>query len=331
MCHQQQHFQEHCHYSLIRLSPSCPYSPRSFSLEPPLKVLAAPPFPTFDAAVGPQVCASNGVTYENKCYFNLANCDNKGMRVLHNGMSLDALKPEFTRYYRNMYRCDAVFYQLSMISCSEWFLEISFLGHGYIFLKTLNPPVQQCVRESCTAIETVELLFIMSSVRRDVAIALGFMERFFLSGIRLAATTIHDLKLEWSQRHKTPRSLAGSYCNCFSLDSFRRHCQFIYSHAENIGVDEAVVVEILRQLGFKPLTAEFAIVSVFASLLIAGTSAQIDCGAVPNIRCDQPAGPQVCGSNGVTYDNKCLFDLANCDNKGMRVLHNGMCRRDGTR
>eukprot|EP00644_Phytophthora_capsici_P010655 jgi/Phyca11/104537/e_gw1.9.957.1 len=80
---------------------------------------------------------------------------------------------------------------------------------------------------------------------------------------------------------------------------------------------------------------KFAIVPVLASLLVAGTSAQgFSCAAVPNIRCsggDGTQGPQVCGSDGVTYENKCFFNLANCDNKGMRVLHNGMCRRDGTR
>ncbi|KAK1946042.1 hypothetical protein P3T76_003090 [Phytophthora citrophthora] len=80
---------------------------------------------------------------------------------------------------------------------------------------------------------------------------------------------------------------------------------------------------------------KFAIIPVLASLLIVGTSAQgFSCATAANIRCDDIDGipdPQVCASNGVTYVNKCYFNLANCDNKGMRVLHNGMCRRDGTR
>ncbi|KAK1935415.1 hypothetical protein P3T76_010640 [Phytophthora citrophthora] len=37
---------------------------------------------------------------------------------------------------------------------------------------------------------------------------------------------------------------------------------------------------------------------------------------------------RVCASNGVTYRNQCSFDKANCDNKGVRVLHTGICRRD---
>eukprot|EP00644_Phytophthora_capsici_P009108 jgi/Phyca11/102379/e_gw1.6.420.1 len=80
---------------------------------------------------------------------------------------------------------------------------------------------------------------------------------------------------------------------------------------------------------------KFAIVPVLASLLIASTSAEgFSCARVPFITCndiDGTAGPKVCASNGVTYDNICYFNRANCDNKGMRVLHNGMCKRDGTR
>eukprot|EP00644_Phytophthora_capsici_P015217 jgi/Phyca11/130824/e_gw1.98.123.1 len=80
---------------------------------------------------------------------------------------------------------------------------------------------------------------------------------------------------------------------------------------------------------------KFSIAPVLASLLIAGTSAQywdFSCSRVPYITCDDGGrGPQVCASNGVTYANSCEFNKANCDNKGMRVLHNGMCRRDGTR
>ncbi|KAG1703450.1 hypothetical protein DVH05_007398 [Phytophthora capsici] len=77
---------------------------------------------------------------------------------------------------------------------------------------------------------------------------------------------------------------------------------------------------------------KFAILSVLASLLIAGTSAGFDCCCVGTIHCDGgEGGPQVCASDGVTYKNRCYFNKANCDDKGMRVLHNGMCRRDGTR
>eukprot|EP00644_Phytophthora_capsici_P010147 jgi/Phyca11/509064/fgenesh2_kg.PHYCAscaffold_41_\ len=72
---------------------------------------------------------------------------------------------------------------------------------------------------------------------------------------------------------------------------------------------------------------KFAI--VLASLLISGTSAQ-------NWSCDSAAFAEcsgsgdttmVCASNGVTYENRCYFDKANCDNKGWRVLHNGRCAR----
>ncbi|KAL3666735.1 hypothetical protein V7S43_008358 [Phytophthora oleae] len=74
---------------------------------------------------------------------------------------------------------------------------------------------------------------------------------------------------------------------------------------------------------------KFAIVPVLVSLLIAGTSAQgFSCTAIPNIRCDLGGdNTQVCASNGWTYKNRCEFNKANYDNKGLRVLRNGMCSR----
>ncbi|EGZ08372.1 hypothetical protein PHYSODRAFT_526934, partial [Phytophthora sojae] len=74
---------------------------------------------------------------------------------------------------------------------------------------------------------------------------------------------------------------------------------------------------------------KFALATVLASFLVDGISAEgIRCIAVGNVNCENPNLPKVCGSNGVTYENICYFNLANCDNKGMTVLHNGMCRRD---
>ncbi|KAJ8534992.1 hypothetical protein ON010_g13745 [Phytophthora cinnamomi] len=79
---------------------------------------------------------------------------------------------------------------------------------------------------------------------------------------------------------------------------------------------------------------KFAIAAALASLLIVRTSAEaaadigFTCAAVPYIRCDGGHDTtKVCGSDGVTYDNKCEFFKADCDNKGLRVLHNGMCSR----
>ncbi|EGZ08375.1 Kazal-like serine protease inhibitor domain-containing protein, partial [Phytophthora sojae] len=72
---------------------------------------------------------------------------------------------------------------------------------------------------------------------------------------------------------------------------------------------------------------KFANVSLLASLLIVEVSARLrfDCVRVPYIICDSPSLPKVCASNGVTYENGCYFDKAN--NKGMRILHEGMCSR----
>ncbi|KAK1935089.1 SPARC-related modular calcium-binding protein 1 [Phytophthora citrophthora] len=76
---------------------------------------------------------------------------------------------------------------------------------------------------------------------------------------------------------------------------------------------------------------KFSIVPVLAALLIAGTSAwDIACFAAPGLRCGG-AERIICASNGVTYENMCEFYRGNCDNKGLRVLHDGMCKRDGTR
>ncbi|EGZ08403.1 Kazal-like serine protease inhibitor domain-containing protein [Phytophthora sojae] len=73
---------------------------------------------------------------------------------------------------------------------------------------------------------------------------------------------------------------------------------------------------------------KFAVAAVLASLLIAGISADETwaCANVPYIKCDHD-NTEVCASNGVTYKNSCEFSKANCDNKGMRVLHQGMCNR----
>ncbi|EGZ08373.1 hypothetical protein PHYSODRAFT_527524 [Phytophthora sojae] len=66
---------------------------------------------------------------------------------------------------------------------------------------------------------------------------------------------------------------------------------------------------------------KFAIASVLASLLVAGISAEgFSCARVPYITCDSPTLQKVCASNGVTYDNICYFNKANCDNKGNKVL-----------
>ncbi|KAF4034273.1 Kazal-type serine protease inhibitor domain [Phytophthora infestans] len=67
---------------------------------------------------------------------------------------------------------------------------------------------------------------------------------------------------------------------------------------------------------------KFAIVAIFASILIVGISAKgFACAAVPYIICDGGNNPTVCASNGVTYWNRCDFYKANCDNKGLKVLH----------
>ncbi|KAK1941080.1 hypothetical protein P3T76_007786 [Phytophthora citrophthora] len=168
-------------------------------------------------------------------------------------------------------------------SINTYALYISYLARLY-FLKKLNPTVQQCVRESCTAIETVEHYFLLCPALEEMWRSLWApWSEFFsveLDWRLLLFKKPSDLKLEWRLRHKTLLVLWRVHTAIvfhatwrlrndihFSetrverpstqvvLGSFRRHCQFIYSHAETIGVDEAVVVEILRQLGFEPPSA----------------------------------------------------------------------------
>ncbi|KAE9347806.1 hypothetical protein PF008_g7654 [Phytophthora fragariae] len=67
---------------------------------------------------------------------------------------------------------------------------------------------------------------------------------------------------------------------------------------------------------------KFAAVAVLASLVIIGISADGSTGCGRDL-CPDDA-PLVCGSNGVTYENQCEFDLENClnGNSEWTVLHN---------
>ncbi|KAK1941996.1 hypothetical protein P3T76_006318 [Phytophthora citrophthora] len=159
------------------------------------------------------------------------------------------------------------------------------LGLRLYFLKTLNPTVQKCVRESCTAIETVEHCFLscpaLEEMWRSLWASWSEILSVALDWRLLLFTKPNDLRLEWRQRHKTLLVLWRVHTAIVfhatwrlrndihfretrverpstqaMLGFFRRHCQFIYSHAGEIGVNEAVVVEILRQLDLEPPTAE---------------------------------------------------------------------------
>ncbi|KAK1933966.1 hypothetical protein P3T76_011726 [Phytophthora citrophthora] len=81
------------------------------------------------------------------------------------------------------------------------------LGSRLYFLKTLNPTVQQCVREACTAIETVEHYFLLCPALEEMWRSLWAPWSEFLSAALdrriLLLTKPSDLKLEWRQRHKT--------------------------------------------------------------------------------------------------------------------------------
>ncbi|KAK1944058.1 hypothetical protein P3T76_003970 [Phytophthora citrophthora] len=115
------------------------------------------------------------------------------------------------------------------------------LGSRFYFLKTLNPTVQQCVRESCTAIETVEHCFLSCPALEEMWRSLWAPWSEFLSVALdwrlLLFTKPSDLKLEWRQRHKTLLVLWRRPSTQAVLGSFRRHCQFFYSHAVEISVD----------------------------------------------------------------------------------------------
>ncbi|KAE9024164.1 hypothetical protein PR003_g10229 [Phytophthora rubi] len=78
-------------------------------------------------------------------------------------------------------------------------------------------------------------------------------------------------------------------------------------------------------------TMKFAVAAVLASLLTIGISAEDGSGVCGRDVC--PDGSSlVCASNGVTYENQCEFDFDKCvnENSEWTVLHEGMCRRDGT-
>ena len=36
----------------------------------------------------------------------------------------------------------------------------------------------------------------------------------------------------------------------------------------------------------------------------------------------------VCGSDGKTYNNKCLFEIAKCKDPSLRIIHAGRCADD---
>ncbi|XP_045106045.1 extracellular protease inhibitor 10-like isoform X2 [Portunus trituberculatus] len=42
-------------------------------------------------------------------------------------------------------------------------------------------------------------------------------------------------------------------------------------------------------------------------------------------------GPAMCGSDGITYANRCLFDAATCHNQGLLKLYDGSCKPDPRR
>ncbi|EGZ10059.1 hypothetical protein PHYSODRAFT_523109 [Phytophthora sojae] len=72
---------------------------------------------------------------------------------------------------------------------------------------------------------------------------------------------------------------------------------------------------------------KFAAVFVLASLVIVGISADDSSSACDRLPCPENA-PLICASNGVTYENRCVFDHENC-NSGNKwtVLHEGTCSR----
>ncbi|KAK1932350.1 hypothetical protein P3T76_012344 [Phytophthora citrophthora] len=112
------------------------------------------------------------------------------------------------------------------------------LGSRLYFLKTLNPTVQQCIGGYYYSRNQAIL-----SWNGDRGTRLSsFFGEFIL---QLFFTQRGDSEMIYTFVKRELRDQAH-----------KRHCQFIYSHAEKIGVDEAVVVEVLRQLGFEPPTAE---------------------------------------------------------------------------
>ncbi|KAH3885568.1 agrin-like [Dreissena polymorpha] len=62
------------------------------------------------------------------------------------------------------------------------------------------------------------------------------------------------------------------------------------------------------------------------SLLALGARGQVlSCDWVSNLDCTTYVSGQECGTNGITYANRCYFAKAQCKDSSLHILHDGPC------
>ncbi|EGZ11885.1 hypothetical protein PHYSODRAFT_517263 [Phytophthora sojae] len=160
------------------------------------------------------------------------------------------------------------------------------VGSRLYFLKALNPTVQQCVRESCVAIETLEHCFFSCPGLNDMWQSLWarWSKAFHavLSWRLLLFPQPRDIKADWKQQHKTILLLCRVHTAIVFhatwrlrnnihfeeaatqqpstqglMSSFRRHCQYMFQHSEELKLDGDAINSVLQRLGFdtpKPIS-----------------------------------------------------------------------------
>ncbi|EGZ13055.1 hypothetical protein PHYSODRAFT_510497 [Phytophthora sojae] len=132
------------------------------------------------------------------------------------------------------------------------------VGSRLYFLKALNFTVQQCVRESCVAIETLEHCFLSCHGLNDMWQSLWarWSKAFHavLSWRLLLFPQPRDIKADWKQQHKTIlllwRVATEQPSTQGLMSSFRRHCQYMFQHSEELKLDGDAINSVLQRLGF---------------------------------------------------------------------------------
>ncbi|EGZ29367.1 hypothetical protein PHYSODRAFT_466606 [Phytophthora sojae] len=161
----------------------------------------------------------------------------------------------------------------------RFFLGDLIVGSRLYFLKSLNPTVQQCVRRSCVAIETVEHCFFSCPALDEVWTTMWRpWSQVFIAKLDwwlLLFPKPRDLRANWRRHQKevllwrvhTSIAFHGIWRlrndiyfhetdankpNTQSVKAtFGRHCQLIFRHSTELGFGKHAVCVTLRRLGFE--------------------------------------------------------------------------------